>query len=160
MWWIDFLGGWGIVRISRLQFTVSKIWFIWMVTVVYAWERQGGCEIKEKGDAISKLDISYSKFSQEVALFYNLLKLCFLNYSLKKFLPKEFLVSLWRTHIKNLVSQIQENARDYHSWTQFTCAECSALCFPHEPNKKRALCVGFFSQKFQCLCLLVWQETR
>ena len=26
--------------------------------------KTGGCEIKEKGDAISKLDISYSKFSQ------------------------------------------------------------------------------------------------
>lgn len=76
---------------------------------------KGGCEIKAKRDASSKLDISYSKFPQEIALFYNLLKLCFLNYSLKKFLPKEFLVSLWRTHIKNFVSQIQENARDYHS---------------------------------------------
>lgn len=34
---------------------------------------------------------------------------------IKKFIPKEFLVSLWRTQIKNFVSQIQENARDYHS---------------------------------------------
>lgn len=58
------------------------------------------------------------------------------KFFIKKFLPKEFLVSLWRIHIKNFVSQIQENARDYHSYTQFTFAECLAMCFLHEPNKK------------------------
>ena len=57
-------------------------------------EDRGGCEIKEKGDAISKLDISYFKFSREIALFYNLLKLCFLNYSLKN-IPSKGIFSLF-----------------------------------------------------------------